>query len=470
MGWPTLQEFPGRPRLGAHIGSTYVGAPTCADDIALLSSTHLELQAMAHIAADEASIQRYQYSSSKSKVMLTGKADSKPIEMNTRTVEYSIVESHLGIKRTNDTKTNEAVQDRIKAAQRSAYALLGAGMYGMQGLHPKTTLKLIMSYIIPTLTYGLEVLSISSQNLQKLEVFFRNLLRRTQNLPKKTASCALHILTGTTPIEAYIDTQVLSLLIRILNLREAKEKDILQRQLALKDLDSLSWTQKVRKTLHKYHFPSAFDLLENPPYKSHWKRQVHHAIATFWTYCLTQQAEEKKTLSLLNPYTYTLGSLHPVWNAVETHRYDILQGQIKARILVGRYTLQDDMAKYKNSDPTCLMCHMEQEKLHHFVLKCPALETPRVKHITRIQKQLTAHLGEEFAEQLTPTSPLLLKCIVDPTCMLEHYKNPEKAITQVEISARKLCYSLHTLRTSLIGNIKIHKKHTDNTCEEGEES
>ena len=397
-----------RSGLGAHIGSTYVGAPTCADDIALLSSTHLELQAMAHTAADEASIQRYQYSSSKSKVMLTGKADPKPIEMNTRTVEYSILESHLGIKRTNDTKTNEAVQDRIKAAQRSAYALLGAGMYGMQGLHPKTTLKLIMSYIIPTLTYGLEVLSITSQNLQKLEVFFRNLLRRTQNLPKETASCALHILTGTTPIEAYIDSQVLNLFIRILNLGEAKEKDILQRQLALKDLDSLSWTQKVRKTLHKYHLPSAFDLLEKPPYKSHWKRQVHHAIATFWTHRLTQQAEEKKTLSLLNPYTYTLGSLHPVWNAVETHRHDILQGQIKARILVGRYTLQEDMAKYKNSDPTCLMCHMEQENLHHFVLKCPALETPRVKHITRIQKQLTAHLGEEFAEQLTPTSPLLL--------------------------------------------------------------
>ena len=72
----------------------------------------------------------------------------------------------------------------------------------------------------------------------------------TQNLPKETASCTLHILTGTTPIEANVDTQVLNLFIRILNLREAKEKDILQRQLALKDLDSLSWTQRVRKTLH----------------------------------------------------------------------------------------------------------------------------------------------------------------------------------------------------------------------------
>ena len=293
--------------------------------MALISSTHLELQAMAHIASDEASIQRYQYSSSKSKVMLTGKADSKPIEMNTRAVEYSTIESHHGIKRTNEAKTNEAVQDRIKAAQRSAYALLGAGMYGMQGLHPKTTLKLIMSYIIPTLTYGLEVLNITSQNLQKLEVFYRNLLRRTQNLPKEIASCTLHILTGTTPIEANIDTQVLNLFIRILNLREAKEKYILQRQLALKDLDSLSWTQRVRKTLHKYHLPSAFDLLENPPYKSHWKRQVHHAVATFWTHRVTQQAEEKKTLNLLNPYTYTIGSLNPIWNAVETHRHDILQ-------------------------------------------------------------------------------------------------------------------------------------------------
>ena len=138
------------------------------------------------------------------------------------------------------------------------------------------------------------------------------------------------------------------------------------------------------------------------------------------------------------------------------------QGQIKAKILVGRYTLQEDMAKYKNSDPTCLLCRMEQENLHQFILKCPALETPRLKHITCLQKELTAHLGEEFAMQFTPTSPLLLKCIVDPTCMLEHYQIPEKAIRQIETSAGKLCYSLHTLRTSLIGNIKIHKKDADN--------
>ena len=100
--------------------------------------------------------------------MLTGKADSKPIEMNTRTVEYSTIKSHLRMKRTNNAKTNEAVQDRIKAAQRSVYALHGAGMYGMHGLHPKTTLKLIMSYIMQILIYGREVLNITTLNLQKL--------------------------------------------------------------------------------------------------------------------------------------------------------------------------------------------------------------------------------------------------------------------------------------------------------------
>ena len=77
----------------------------------------------------------------------------------------------------------------------------------------------------------------------------RGLLRRIQLLPQELASCANRILLGTLPMEAFLDSQVLGLFGRTLRLKNAKEKELIWRQLALKDSGSSSWTQKVRKIL-----------------------------------------------------------------------------------------------------------------------------------------------------------------------------------------------------------------------------
>ena len=93
--------------------------------------------------------------------------------------------------------------------------------------------------------FGFETLRTTPQNLLKMETFYRGILRRMQNLPDETASCALHILLGTLPLEAHLDTQVLSLFARLLHLPDLIEQEILCRQLSMKDIDSASWTQKV---------------------------------------------------------------------------------------------------------------------------------------------------------------------------------------------------------------------------------
>ena len=69
----------------------------------------------------------------------------------------------------------------------------------------------------------------------ELEAFMHGLLRRIQLLPQESALCTFHILLRTLPVEAFLDYQVLGLFGRILRLKNAKENDILWRQLALKD-------------------------------------------------------------------------------------------------------------------------------------------------------------------------------------------------------------------------------------------
>ena len=220
---------------------------------------------------------------------------------------YSTKNPHVGIQRTEDGKVNATVEERIKSARRANYALMGVGMTTVNTLHPRTSLKLIRSYILPTLTHSLETIDVTYSNIQKLEVFIRGTYR-IQNLPTETACCAIHILLGTLPIEGILDAQVLGLFVRVLNLENAREKDIVIRQLAVKGKDSASWTQKVRRILWKYDLPSAYELVTDTPRKEEWKRKVRQAIQQYWTKHLKQQANAKKTLKSLNIDAYTQGS------------------------------------------------------------------------------------------------------------------------------------------------------------------
>ena len=62
---------------------------------------------------------------------------------------------------------------------------MSAGFHGENGYDPETSLHLLRTYILPILTYGLELILPSSKGLSKLDPFFKQLLKRILSLPKK---------------------------------------------------------------------------------------------------------------------------------------------------------------------------------------------------------------------------------------------------------------------------------------------
>ena len=167
---------------------------------------------------------------------------------------------------------------------------------------------MIKVQVMPTATHGLETLKLTKKSIEDLEIFRRDLLKRIQQLPKETANSACHILT--LPVEAHLDALTLGMYVRVLLQNTAKEKDSVHRQLALKNLESASWTQKIRKLLHKYDYPSAFDILMKTPLAKEWRRRVK--IYGYWIEKIKEDARSRKTLKYLNIDIYRVGRLHDV--------------------------------------------------------------------------------------------------------------------------------------------------------------
>jgi hypothetical protein len=107
------------------------------------------------LAKQDANMERYEFSSTKTKTVIVNMSltpeeasQSMPLLLNSSAIDYSKSETHLGIQRSDDGKATETVNNRINTARRAAYALMGAGLHGMNGTGPVVAMTLINTYVL----------------------------------------------------------------------------------------------------------------------------------------------------------------------------------------------------------------------------------------------------------------------------------------------------------------------------------
>jgi hypothetical protein len=87
--------------------------------------------------------------------------------MDTEEIKQTTETKHQGIKRNN--KNNIDIEDRIKLARRTIYALLGPGLHARRGMSPVVAYKLWKTYVIPPRCLVSVVCLISSVSIRKLK-------------------------------------------------------------------------------------------------------------------------------------------------------------------------------------------------------------------------------------------------------------------------------------------------------------
>lgn len=80
-------------------------------------------------------------------------------------------------------------------------------------------------------------------------------------------------------VEGQIELKALTFFNNICRQNDSSlEKQISHRQLPSKTEGSNSWLVAVREIFHKYELPKALELLNTPPEKIAWKRQIFEAV------------------------------------------------------------------------------------------------------------------------------------------------------------------------------------------------
>jgi len=318
---------------------------------------------------------------------------------------------------------------------------MGAGMHGLNGVHPEVGIRLWNVYAVPRLVYGLEILRLQIGNWSKVELCQRQILRNILHLPSSTAIPAIHLISGVLPVQAIVERNALMLFRNFLSSKDTKEWNIIERQLAIKSNNSRSWVVYIKNLLSKYNLPSAYLLKDDTPTKFKWKALVKRTLNRHWIDKLRDEARQMSSLKFLCVDRCSAGTMHPVWRKTPYNKVAILQANVRAKILVGRYFLQDDLNKFKGTEYPCPMCMKEPEDLNHFLYRCDALESERARYIPVLGRLTTQASSALNWRRVMADSELKLQLLIDPD-------SPNLALDPT--ATYDMVYALHSSRAALM--------------------
>jgi hypothetical protein len=417
---------------GAKIGPVYLGSPTCADDIVLLANTPSEMQAQLDIVSNYSKRERYVIHPDKSKYIAYASKFPPTFQLDNKEVHLSDSLTHLGVDRYHNNLTADSfIEDRISLGRRTAYSLMGAGFHGTNGISPEITIRMYRIYVLPRYLFGLEAIILSNKQLQQLSDFHKSCIRDLQSLPVRTALCAIYLLGGILPVEAYLDSRIATLLCMVGQDTQSPLLQIALHQYATGGVKSRSWFVYAGVRLSKYSI-DPLDLLQQLVKKNQAKR----VIREYWHNLLVTEATEKSTLVHMNFEAYPAETVHPIWSTVGAKSSETRKAIIKARLLTGTYILQSNKARFNQYilPATCHLCHGADEDLRHFLLECSCMSKLREEYLVQIDSLVSG-----FSELCVVDK---IKLILDSKCGLAESCDRN----QLELVTRDFVYRLHCKR------------------------
>ena len=360
--------------------------------------------------------------------------------------------THLEITRdaTCRNPVSTCLLGKISVGRRTLYALMGAGLHGLNGLHPSVSYHIYTIYVIPRMLSGLESIVPSKKDIQELELFHRSVLRNIQHLPKNAACAAVYTLLGAMPVEGILDIRCITLYGAATRCPGSTIHNLAHQQLLHKDdLPPKSWFKRVAQLHEKYSLPHPLAVLESGTTKQQWKHKVSRAVKLYWEEKLQLEVTSKSSLAYLSKTACNLGKPHKLWSTVNFDKRDIRRACIKAELLCGTYNLQVNRSKFNQYDvnPQCPMCHTAAEDRPHFLRHCPSLQLPRSIYLPRLRSLLPPEVdaGCSTDDDLMPQ--IILNC---PRSVVMAQTQFNLKWTALECASRHLCYALHHKRAYLM--------------------
>ena len=195
--------------LGCYIGSSFVGSPSLADDISILTPTRSSCQKLLNLVCDYCSKWRLKLSVSKCKLLVFGETKrERHSQRNLLLYNSPITEVEsitiVGMQISNTLSSMDRTLSACKKARRLINSLRSVGI-GPFGLNPILSCEVWKRMCLPAALHTCELWSLTKTELVMLEKSQRYAAKIIQGLPIRTATDFALSTLGLISMEAYTD-------------------------------------------------------------------------------------------------------------------------------------------------------------------------------------------------------------------------------------------------------------------------
>ena len=374
-----------------HIDNIFCGAPTYADDIALIACSPSTLQNMIDIAADYAKKWLYSFGIDKSVIIVLGESSAYRTKARLhrqwflsgsplREVDFA---KHLGIILSVNSP-HITLASALISSFRSCFYGLSTICTRFTTLNPCVSLFLLKSFCLPLLCFGFEIWSPPKSVILLLDRALNKALRTIIGVPTHAPVFGIHLLLGTIPVDFLLKYRRLSFLISTLHLPPtAPSVQILLHRLQSDDPSTL--IRSISDDLESLSLPSIDELVSTLPSKAAWKSHVKLSLYFLFFNCnsniphIPPKLVDAIQLIPHKPQNYSRPSVILSFFAKSHHLSLLLCNRI--RLLLHCSDLYGHTYMFNNSthSATCKLCLTSDESSYHYLMECISFSYIRCK-------------------------------------------------------------------------------------------
>ncbi len=289
--------------------------------------------------------------------------------------------SHLGAGIGNDTSI---VNNMIKKGRTAFYGLLSLGSK-CGGILPTIGSKLYWQCVIPSMLYGVELLSLSDNGIEQLEKEHRKFGKRLQQLPTTTSNPAAYALLGWQSIQGHIDQKVMTFIYSIFRLpcHHIYKKVLLHRLIEIEDDSNNKGgpTANFVNTTKRYKLNlEVNNALETGTCESKdsWKHKCKSQIKQFELNIFKTQTQMYEKLKHIRN---AIPSMSIWWQVAHTYPELFSACKLMVKFAVGEEPLNINQSRYSKEDHKSKLCQICGEGMienaEHVIFNCPELKGER---------------------------------------------------------------------------------------------
>ena len=449
-------------RLGVDMGSSLVlSGVGQADDTVLLSNDIRKLNHILQLCLNYCQKYQVQLNTSKTKLLMISpqRIDNfvpyNPINLKGEAIKFCTEAEHVGVIRAESGNLPNIV-NRVSAFKRALGAITSCGLARGRRSNPSASIHILSIYGSPVLMSGLASLVLSSKEIASIDQQMKRTVQNIIKLSTNSPPSLVCFISGTLPCTAILHVKQLTLFGMVCRL----QSDPLHhhaKNVLLTYSSPKSWFLQVRDLLLQYHLPHPLLLLQDPPTKESFKKQIKAKVLDFWERKLRAEAAFLPSLTYFHPQFMSLTTTHKVWTTAGQNTHEVAKARIQLLFLSSQYPCSKLLRHWSSDNPlglctfpTCQQANIV-ESPEHILLCCPAYSQTRhklialcLKHRDPVSHLLVTHI------LLSNSQKKVMQFLLDSSAVPEVIRaaqiNGDQVFDNLFYLSRTWCFSLHRER------------------------